>query len=88
MNLEKILPKNGPSIDEVEKYIKKYLRGEIAEVGPGNGGNLSGYLNFPKKIFLGQGNKLQNTLRIVNKVQLYHFYIELKSKKVGFLSQQ
>ena len=30
--------------------FKKYLRGEIAEVGPGNGGNLSGYLNFPKKL--------------------------------------
>ena len=25
MNLEKILPKNGPSIDEVKKYIEKYL---------------------------------------------------------------
>ena len=25
MNLEKILPKNGPSIDEVKKYIDKYL---------------------------------------------------------------
>ena len=25
MNLEKILPANGPSIDEVRKYIKKYL---------------------------------------------------------------
>ena len=25
MNLEKILPKNGPSINEVKKYIEKYL---------------------------------------------------------------
>ena len=25
MNLEKILPKNGPSINEIKKYIDKYL---------------------------------------------------------------
>ena len=25
MDLEKILPTNGPSIDEVKKYIEKYL---------------------------------------------------------------
>tara|TARA_B100001057_G_C22831002_1_gene943399 strand:- start:1635 stop:2336 length:702 start_codon:yes stop_codon:yes gene_type:complete len=37
--------------------IKKYLRGEIAEIGPGNGGNLSGYLNFPKKIDLYEPSK-------------------------------
>ena len=24
MNLEKIIPKDGPSIEEVEKYVKKY----------------------------------------------------------------
>ena len=24
MNLEKIIPKDGPSIEEVEKYIEKY----------------------------------------------------------------
>ena len=26
MDLEKILPTNGPSIKEVKKYIKKYLK--------------------------------------------------------------
>ena len=37
--------------------IKKYLKGKIAEVGPGNGGNLFGYLNFPKKIDLYEPSK-------------------------------
>ena len=37
--------------------IKKYLNGEIAEVGPGNGGNLFGYLNFPNKIDLYEPSK-------------------------------
>ena len=34
------------------KLIKKYLRGHLAEVGPGNGTNLFYYINKPSKIDL------------------------------------
>ena len=34
------------------KLIKKYIKGYIAEVGPGNGVNASSYIKYPKKIDL------------------------------------
>ena len=37
--------------------IKKYLEGHVAEVGPGNGGNLAGYIKKPKKIDLYEPSK-------------------------------
>ena len=37
--------------------IKNYLGNHIAEVGPGNGTNLSYYIKFPKKIDLYEPSK-------------------------------
>ena len=37
--------------------IEKYIIGNIAEVGPGNGMNLSHYINKPKKIDLYEPSK-------------------------------
>ena len=31
------------------KFNKKFLNGNVAEVGPGNGKNLSQYINIPSK---------------------------------------
>ena len=39
------------------KLINKYIKGHIAEVGPGNGANLSCYLKYPKKIDLYEPTK-------------------------------
>jgi len=33
------------------KLIKNYIKGHVAEVGPGNGTNLSYYVKYPKKKF-------------------------------------
>ena len=55
MNLEKILPKNGPPIEEVSKYIKKY-KNELIVIK--YGGNVfidrdiyvyNTHINLPKK---------------------------------------
>jgi hypothetical protein len=51
------------------KLIYKYIKGHIAEVGPGNGTNLSYYFNYPKKIDLYEPTK-----------QLY-LYLKKKFKK-------
>ena len=37
--------------------IKKYLEKDVAEVGPGNGRNLAGYIHLPKKIDLYEPSK-------------------------------
>jgi len=37
--------------------IKDHLKGHVAEVGPGNGINLSNYYKFPKKIDLYEPTK-------------------------------
>ena len=39
------------------KLIKSYLKDRVAEVGPGNGMNLSYYIKFPKKIDLYEPTK-------------------------------
>ena len=39
------------------KLIKKYIKGYIAEVGPGNGVNASSYIKYPKKIDLYEPTK-------------------------------
>ena len=39
------------------QLIQKYLSGHIAEVGPGNGGNLYYYINKPDKIDLFEPSK-------------------------------
>ena len=39
------------------KLIKNYIKGHVAEVGPGNGTNLSYYIKFPKKIDLYEPTK-------------------------------
>ena len=39
------------------KLIKKYLKGHLAEVGPGNGANLNYYIDIPSKIDLFEPSK-------------------------------
>ena len=39
------------------KLMKKYLKGHLAEVGPGNGANLVYYINEPSKIDLFEPSK-------------------------------
>jgi len=59
MNLDKILPNNGPSIDEVKKYIKKYSN-EIIVVKCG------GSVLLDKSLF----NQFVEDISIVNKLGL------------------
>ena len=66
--------------------FKKYLRGEIAEVGPGNGGNLSGYLNFPKKIDLYEPSKnlfskLKENFKKNKKINFFNKTLNKSKKK-------
>ena len=39
------------------KLIRKYLKGHLAEVGPGNGANLNYYIDIPSKIELLEHSK-------------------------------
>ena len=39
------------------ELIRNFLKGHVAEVGPGNGANLSHYIKFPKKIDLYEPTK-------------------------------
>ena len=46
------------------ELIKKYLKGYLAEVGPGNGTNLFYYKNEPSKMFLSDDIALLPVSRI------------------------
>ena len=66
--------------------MKKYLNGEIAEVGPGNGGNLFGYLNFPKKIDLYEPSKnlflnLKDNFKKNKKINFFNKTFDKSKKK-------
>ena len=59
------------------QLIKKYLIGHIAEVGPGNGGNLYHYINTPKKIDLYEPSnkhylKLKKNFKKTKKISFYN----------------
>jgi hypothetical protein len=60
------------------KLIQKYVKGYIAEVGPGNGMNASSYINYPKKIDLYEPTKklyLELKKRFKKKIK-YQFIIK------------
>ena len=66
--------------------IKKYLKGKIAEVGPGNGGNLFGYLNFPQKIDLYEPSKnlffnLKESFKKNKKINFFNKTFDKSKKK-------
>ena len=60
-----------------QQLINKYLLGHLAEVGPGNGTNLSYYINNPSKIDLFEPSKkhyknLKKTFRKNKKIQIFN----------------
>ena len=71
MNIEKILPKEGPSIEEVEKYIKKYSN-EIIVIKCG------GSVLLDKNLF----NQFIEDISIVNKLGLSSIVIHGGSKNI------
>jgi hypothetical protein len=59
------------------KLIKNYLKDRVAEVGPGNGMNLSYYIKFPKKIDLYEPTKnlylgLKESFKKNNKISIFN----------------
>ena len=59
------------------ELIRNFLKGHIAEVGPGNGANLSYYIKFPKKIDLYEPTKklyigLKENFKKSSKVSFYN----------------
>ena len=71
MNIEKILPKEGPSIEEVEKYIKKYSN-EIIVIKCG------GSVLLDKNLF----NQFIEDISIVNKLGLSSIVIHGGGKNI------
>ena len=71
MNIEKILPKEGPSIKEVEKYIKKYSN-EIIVIKCG------GSVLLDKNLF----NQFIEDISIVNKLGLSSIVIHGGGKNI------
>ena len=68
------------------KLIKKYVKGYIAEVGPGNGMNVSSYIKYPKKIDLYEPTKklyleLKKKFKKNNKVSNYNKKFILQKEK-------
>ena len=66
--------------------IKKYVKGYIAEVGPGNGMNASSYIKYPKKIDLYEPTKklyleLKKRFKKNNKVSNYNKKFLLQEEK-------
>ena len=59
MNLEKIIPKDGPSIEEVEKYVKKYSN-ELIVIKCG------GSVLIDKNLF----NQFIENIAVINKLGL------------------
>ena len=67
------------------KLIKKYLKGYLAEVGPGNGTNLFYYKNEPSKIDLFEPSKkhyinLKKKFKNCNKIKFYNKFFSGKKK--------
>ena len=65
--------------------IKKYLGEHIAEIGPGNGTNLSYYYNYPKKIDLYEPTKklfltLKKRFKNIKKVNFFNKKLTLKNQ--------
>ena len=65
--------------------IKKYLGEHIAEIGPGNGTNLSYYYNYPKKIDLYEPTKklfltLKKRFKNTKKVNFFNKKLTLKNQ--------
>ena len=59
------------------QLIKKFIKGYIAEVGPGNGMNASSYIKYPKKIDLYEPTRklylqLKKSFKKNNKVSTYN----------------
>ncbi|MDC0167776.1 acetylglutamate kinase [bacterium] len=71
MNIEKILPNNGPSIKEVKKYIEKYS-GEIIVIKCG------GSVMLQKNLF----NQFVEDISIVNKLGLSAIVVHGGGKKI------
>ena len=68
------------------KLIKNYIKGYIAEVGPGNGMNANSYIKYPKKIDLYEPTKklyqgLKKTFKKNNKISNYNKKIFLQKEK-------
>ena len=68
------------------ELIKKYVKGYIAEVGPGNGMNTSSYIKYPKKIDLYEPTKklyleLKKKFKKNNKVSNYNKKLLLQKEK-------
>ena len=59
MNLEKIIPKDGPSIEEIEKYVKKYSN-ELIVIKCG------GSVLLDENLF----NQLIENIAVINKLGL------------------
>ena len=59
MELDKIIPTDGPNINEVEKYIKKY-QSEVVVIKCG------GSVLLDKKLF----NQFIEDISVINKIQL------------------
>ena len=67
------------------KLIKKYLTGNLAEVGPGNGANLNYYINMPTKINLFEPSKkhylnLKKNFKNYSKIKFYNKFFGGKKK--------
>ena len=68
------------------KLIKQYVKGYVAEVGPGNGMNVSTYIKYPKKIDLYEPTKkfyleLKKRFKKNNKVSNYNKKFLLQKEK-------
>jgi hypothetical protein len=66
--------------------MKNYIKGKVAEVGPGNGMNLSYYLKLPSKIDLYEPtpklfNKLKKNFSSIKKVSFFNKKFEKSKKK-------
>jgi len=69
--------------------IKDHLKGHVAEVGPGNGINLSNYYKFPKKIDLYEPTKklhlqLKKNLKKIRKSNFIIKYLEVQKNITQF----
>ena len=66
--------------------IKRYLVNDVAEVGPGNGGNLFGYIHLPKKIDLYEPSRnlflnLKKSFKKYKKVNFFNKTFNKSKKK-------
>ena len=71
MNLEKIIPKDGPSIEEVEKYVKKYSN-ELIVIKCG------GSVLIDENLF----NQFTEDISVINKLELSAIVVHGGGKKI------